>query len=115
MVTFLRSIDYDVWDCVEDGYSRPTMVTCVKSLLKPKARWNQGEKHIANCNNKAIDAIYNGVTPLEFRLISTCSSAKDAWDILQTMHEGTYTVKPDQNPKYDYCVGKPANEGIINL
>ena len=47
---------------------------------------------LANNNSKALNAIFNGVDTNQFKLISTCETAKDAWEILQTAHEGTATI-----------------------
>lgn len=33
------------------------------------------------------------VSPEEFRRVSMCETAKEVWDILETTHEGTKTVK----------------------
>ena len=60
---------------------------------KPKAQWTADEKAKSNYNNKAIHAIYNGVTQTEFHRISACTTAKAAWDLLQTVHEGTEIVR----------------------
>lgn len=54
--------------------------------------WSQGDKKQAHWNDKAINAIYNGVTPAEFRRISTCKTAKEAWVLLRMVHEGTDIV-----------------------
>src|ERR1044072_9485117 len=43
-------------------------------------------------NSKALNAIFNGVDKNMFRLINTCTVAKEAWDILKTAHEGTSRV-----------------------
>ena len=37
MIGFLKSIDDDVWDIVEEGYSRPTIVANRQIVPKPKA------------------------------------------------------------------------------
>lgn len=92
MIAFLSAIDDEVWDVVE-GYTRPTVVANGQTILKPKAQWTQAEKRASNYNNKAISAIFNGFTTSEFREISQNSTAKVAWDTLQTIHEGTDTVK----------------------
>lgn len=42
---------------------------------------------------KAFSAIFRVVTPSEFRCISNCEIAQDAWDILMFTHEGTQTAK----------------------
>ncbi|KAJ8620341.1 hypothetical protein MRB53_028870 [Persea americana] len=60
--------------------------------LKPNA-WTKDEKHASNCNNKAMNGIYNGVSAEEFRKISTCKTAKETWEVLQTVYEGTDTMK----------------------
>ncbi|RVW16733.1 hypothetical protein CK203_076431 [Vitis vinifera] len=38
-------------------------------------------------------SIFNVISTDEFRRIATCTSAKEAWDILQVTHEGTNVVK----------------------
>ncbi|MCI82765.1 gag-pol polyprotein, partial [Trifolium medium] len=40
-----------------------------------------------------LNAIFNGVDKNMFRLINTCTEAKEAWEILQTAHEGTTKVR----------------------
>ena len=44
-------------------------------------------------NSKALNALFNGVDKNIFRLINTCTVAKDAWEILRITHEGTSKVK----------------------
>jgi hypothetical protein len=44
-------------------------------------------------NNKALNAIFNGGDRNTFKLIKPCLSAKDAWEILKTTHEGTSKIK----------------------
>ncbi|RWR78508.1 putative serine/threonine-protein kinase NAK [Cinnamomum micranthum f. kanehirae] len=76
-----------------EAYSKPTIVADGKTVPKPKARWTKDEKHASNCNKKAMNGIYNGVSAEEFRRISTCKTTKEAWDVLLTVYEGTDTVK----------------------
>ena len=47
----------------------------------------------ANVNSKALNAIFCGVSPDEFHRISHVIIAKEAWQILVTMYEGTKKVK----------------------
>ena len=35
----------------------------------------------------------------ELRRISTCTTAQEAWDILQTVHDGTDTVKQSKRQR----------------
>ena len=70
MIEFLKSIDDDVWDIIEESYSKPTVVADGKSVPKPKVQWTKDEKHASNCNNKAMNEIYNVVSVEEFRRTS---------------------------------------------
>ena len=47
----------------------------------------------ANANNKALNAIFCGVSPDKFHWISHITIAKEAWQILETTYEGTKKVK----------------------
>ena len=47
----------------------------------------------ANANSKALNAIFCGVSPDEFHRISHITVAKEAWEILETIYEGTKKVK----------------------
>ena len=44
-------------------------------------------------NDKALNAIFGAVDSSQYRLISNCLIAKEAWDILQITHEGNDRVK----------------------
>ena len=48
---------------------------------------------MANANSKALNAIFCGVSPDEFHMISHMSIAREAWQILETTYEGTKKVK----------------------
>ena len=54
-----------------------------KQLLNLKHGGLKRRNEASNWNNNGINAIFNGVTPLEFRRISICSSAKVTWYILR--------------------------------
>ena len=38
-------------------------------------------------------SIFNAISTDEFCRLATCTSTKEAWDILQVTHEGTNVVK----------------------
>ena len=44
-------------------------------------------------NSKVMNAIFNVVSMEEFKRISNVKVAHTAWNILQTVHEGTKAVK----------------------
>ena len=69
---------------VENGQERPAA---------PVNQWSIAHKEVASFNSKALNAIFNAVSMEEFNWISNVEVAHTAWNILQTMHEGTKTVK----------------------
>ena len=71
MKAFLKSINERAWNSVE-------------------YRW---EKETAAFNSKVMNAIFNAVFMKEFKRISNVEVAHTTWNILQTVHEGTKTVK----------------------
>ncbi|XP_022859009.1 uncharacterized protein LOC111379803 [Olea europaea var. sylvestris] len=63
MRAFLKSLDERVWVSIQNGW-------------------------------KPLSTTVSGVVNLtEFRRVSMCETTKEAWDILETTHEGTKTVK----------------------
>ena len=73
-----------MWDAVEVGWTK---------LEAAKSSWDKAALAAANANNKALNAIFCGVSPNEFHRISHITVAKEAWEILETTYEGTKKVK----------------------
>ena len=84
MKAFLKSIDERVWLSVENGWERPTIAI---------SEWSTAQKEAKSFNSKAMNAIFNVVTMEDFKRISNVKIAHTAWNILQTVHEGTKPVK----------------------
>ena len=84
MRAFFCSIDDTIWDAIEVGWTRPEAA---------KSTWDKAAPAAANANNKALNAIFGGVSPNEFHRISHITVAKEAWEILETTYEGTKKVK----------------------
>ena len=97
MTAFLKSIDYKTWKAIVKGWTPPVNKTTEGSSTtldyKKEEDWTKEEDEEALSNSKALNAIFNGVDKNMFRLINTCTVAKDAWDILKTAHEGTSRVR----------------------
>ncbi|KAJ9685236.1 hypothetical protein PVL29_017313 [Vitis rotundifolia] len=53
----------------------------------------RSENEASENNARAMYSIFNAISTDEFRRIATCTSAKEAWDVLQVTHEGTNAVK----------------------
>ena len=84
MKAFLKSIDEKVWNSVEYRWEKPTT---------PISEWQTSQKEAAAFNSKTVNAIFKVVSMEEFKRISNVEIAHTAWNILQTVHEGTKAVK----------------------
>ena len=84
MKAFLKSIDERVWNSVEYGWEKPTT---------PISERQTFQKEAAAFNSKAMNAIFNSVSMEEFKRIFNVKDAHIAWNILQTVHEGTKAIK----------------------
>ncbi|KAG9446389.1 hypothetical protein H6P81_012517 [Aristolochia fimbriata] len=66
----------------------------VKNVVeKPDTEWTEEEEKLSNCNSKALNAIFGGVDEEQFRRISACTIAQEAWKILEVHYEGTESVR----------------------
>ena len=84
MKAFLKSIDERVQNSIEYGWEKPTT---------PVSEWQTSQKEATTFNSKVMNAIFNAVSMEEFKRISNIEVAHTAWNILQTVHEGTKAVK----------------------
>ena len=84
MKAFLKPIDERVWNSIKYGWKKPT---------NPVSEWQTSQKEAAAFNSKTMNAIFNVVFMKEFKRISNVEIAHTAWNILQTVHEGTKAVK----------------------
>ena len=68
----------------EYGWEKPTT---------PVSEWQTFQKEVAAFHSKARNTISNACSMEEFKRIFNVEIAYTAWNILQTMHEGTKAVK----------------------
>ena len=80
----MESNDERVWNSVEYIWEK---------LTTPVSEWSTSQKKAAAFNSKVMNAIFNVVSTEEFKRISNIEVAHTAWNILQTVHEGTKVVK----------------------
>eukprot|EP00268_Persea_americana_P010440 TRINITY_DN14247_c1_g1_i3.p1 TRINITY_DN14247_c1_g1~~TRINITY_DN14247_c1_g1_i3.p1 ORF type:complete len:222 (-),score=14.17 TRINITY_DN14247_c1_g1_i3:2719-3384(-) len=88
MVAFLKAIDLKVWKFAVNGYSLPIVTANGITGSKSEEHWTKDKELTVTYNSRALNAIYNGVSMSEFRRISTCTTAKEAWHILQMCMKG---------------------------
>lgn len=60
--------------------------------LKPEVEWTNTEDKEALGNSNDLNVIFNSPDKNMFRFIKTFLEAKEAWDILTTMHKGKFKV-----------------------
>ncbi|VFQ83889.1 unnamed protein product [Cuscuta campestris] len=94
MRAFLKSQGGRVWRIIETGWTEPTEtnVEGVK-VIKTFEKYSKEEAQAAECNDRALNALFGAVDSSQYRLISDCTGAKKAWEILETTHEGDERVK----------------------
>ena len=78
---FLKSIDERVWNSVEYRWEK---------LITPVSEWSTSQKETSAFNSKVMNAIFNVVS---MERISNVEIAYTAWNILQTVNEGTKAIK----------------------
>ena len=84
MKAFLKSIDERIWNFIEYGQEKPTT-----SISEQQT----SQKEAATFNSKTMNAIFNIVSMQKFKRIFNVEISHIAWNILQTMHEGTKAIK----------------------
>ena len=84
MRAFLQSLDENVWQAVEIGWTKPK---------EASTNWDDAKIKAANFNSRALNALFSAVSNEKFKKISSTETAKEAWIILQTTFEGTKVVK----------------------
>ena len=83
MRAFLQSLDENMWQAVEIGWTKPK---------EAPTDWDDAKIKAANFNSRALNVLFNAVMNEEFKKISSTETAKEAWTILQTTYEGTKAV-----------------------
>ena len=86
MKAFITGLD--AWKIIVTGWKPPTMKNDDgDDVRKPEILWDADEDKLASQNGKALNAIFNAVTPQEYKRISNCVSAQEAWKILEVTHD----------------------------
>ncbi|MQM06280.1 hypothetical protein Taro_039101 [Colocasia esculenta] len=84
MQVFLRVQDHKIWGVVNKG---------PYELSEDKEKWTPEEIKKSNANWSAMNIMQCSLHPTEFSSVSSCSSAKEIWDRLMVIYEGTSEVK----------------------
>ena len=81
---FLQALGEQVWQAIEVGWIKPK---------EAPMDWDDVTIIEANFNSRTLNALFCGVTNVEFKKISSTEVAKEAWTILETTYEGTKAIK----------------------
>ena len=82
MKMYLGSIHEKVWDVTEEEYI----------VLDPKRFTPRGQEN-KQCNNMALNTLYNGMDLKVFEQIKDLDRASEVWKRLEETYEGTPAVK----------------------
>ncbi|XP_042483015.1 uncharacterized protein LOC122063362 [Macadamia integrifolia] len=82
MEAYLKSQGYGVWLAVKNGYNPPTIDIIDKTETK-------------KCEDdaKAVNALLGSLVSNEFAKVVGCTTSKDIWDKLKSVHEGVDKIK----------------------
>ena len=84
MQVFLRAQNYELWKIVSKG---PYV------LPEDEDTWTKDQIAKGTLNWSALNMMQCAVHPKEFSRVSTCSTAKEMWDKLELIYEGTSEVR----------------------
>ena len=84
MKVFLQALGEKIWQAIQVSWIKPK---------EAPVDWDEVIIKAANFNNKALNALFSGVTNKEFMKISSTEVAKEAQTILETIYEGTKAIK----------------------
>ncbi|KAA0040864.1 gag-pol polyprotein [Cucumis melo var. makuwa] len=93
MIFFIKTLDGKAWRALVVVYEPPMVTVNEVSMSKPKLTGQNAEEQASVGNARAINAIFNGVDLNVFKLINSCTTAKEAWKILEVAYEGISKVK----------------------
>ena len=65
----IQSIDWKIWDMIEDGYTSPTIEVDSKKVPESRAKWDERDFSFTNLNSKTISCIINGLSCNEFHKV----------------------------------------------
>jgi len=93
MRIFIVPIDCSIWDAIVNGPYVPKMLVDNVYVDKPLCDWFDVESKKAQYDSIAKSIITSLLNLDEFFRVSQCTLAKEMWNILEVMHEGTSDVK----------------------
>ncbi|TYK14138.1 gag-pol polyprotein [Cucumis melo var. makuwa] len=78
MIFFIKTLDKKAWRALVAGYDPPMITVNGVLVPKPEVGWTNAEEQASVGNARALNAIFNRVNLNIFKLINSCSTAKEA-------------------------------------
>jgi len=112
MKIFVESIDRGIWDAIVNDPFVPNIENDDVFIKKPWSQWTESETKNAQYDCIVKNIIYSALNSNEFFRVSKFAFAKEMWDILEVIHEGTIDVKnnKDKNQPSNRYNTKNVNE-----
>ncbi|KAL4271733.1 hypothetical protein GQ457_13G016510 [Hibiscus cannabinus] len=82
-----------LWDIIEDGPTIPMKIVRETQVPKERHDWSIQERKQVQLIAKAMYILLYALGLEEFAIVSSCDNAKEIWDKLEVVHEGTNEVK----------------------
>ncbi|KAL4278600.1 hypothetical protein GQ457_03G012980 [Hibiscus cannabinus] len=78
MEFFIKALDFDLWDIIEEGF-----------VEGPKKKRNMSSKDMgkAKLNSKAMHTFLFGLNDDVSKNVSSCKSAKEMWEKLEKLYK----------------------------
>ena len=111
MQVHLAAMTNEMWDVIQYG---PIIIqkenpehahdpNAPRFLPKDRAEWNTEDRRRSNLDNQANDVLYRSLDQPMFCKIKLCKSAKEIWDNVTALCEGSQGIKEN---KLDLAVQK---------
>jgi hypothetical protein len=87
MTTYIKGQDYLIWKIIVNGPHVPTKIVEEQEIPKQEIEWDENDVKLIELNYKAMNCLYCAFDSKEFDEISSCNSAKEIWERLETTYE----------------------------
>ncbi|WVZ80538.1 hypothetical protein U9M48_028007 [Paspalum notatum var. saurae] len=105
MEAFLISQSQDIWDATQS-------MTFVVLPVAERTTQDIVSQHEANA--KAVNFLFSGLGPMDYKRVSHLKTAREIWSLLSAHHEGTATIKArlveTYRREYENIVQKPGEK-----
>ena len=81
MEMFIQGEDYELWDRITDGPTIPMKMVNGEQVKKIRSEFTADDLVALKKNSKAKNILVYGLGPAEYNRVSTCTTAKQIWDV----------------------------------